>query len=58
MTALDRKNAIAELAAIVGDTGDGDLSVIVDNADADDTIEDLVGVVLQARADFATAVGV
>ena len=51
---MTRKDAIAELTAIVGDDGNGDIGVIVDNADAEDTIDDLVSVVRQARADFAT----
>jgi hypothetical protein len=40
---MERKQKLAELAALVGDDGTGDLGVIVDNASSDDTIEDLGG---------------
>ena len=50
---MARKDAIAELTSIVGDSGSGDIGVIVDNADAEDTIDDLVSIVREARADFA-----
>lgn len=48
---MDRNQRIAELAAIVGDDGTGDLGVIVDSASADDSISDLIEVVLEARRD-------
>ncbi len=51
---MDRKNLIAELAAVVGDDGTGDLGVIVDTALADDpsvSVAELVDIVREARSD-------
>lgn len=48
---MTRAQRIAELAAVVGDDGTGDLGVIVDSADADATTAELVDIVREARAD-------
>jgi hypothetical protein len=48
-----RADRLAALAAAVGDDGTGDLGVIIDHADPDDTLEELVAVVREAREDAA-----
>lgn len=53
---MTRSELIAEVAAIVGDDGTGDLGVIVDHADADSSVSDIVQIVLDARAEHAAEV--
>lgn len=48
-----RAELIAQLTARVGDDGTGDLAVIVDSAVNGETVEDLVAIVLEARAEAA-----
>lgn len=48
---MTRKEKLAELEALVGDDGTGDLGVIVDCAEPDTTIDDLAEIVREAEAD-------
>lgn len=48
---LTRSELLSALASRVGDDGSGDLGVIIDHATDGDTLDDLVQVVLDARAD-------
>lgn len=50
---MERRQRIAELAAVVGDDGTGDLGVIVDSADADATTAELADIVREAREENA-----
>lgn len=50
---IGRTDMLAALASAVGDDGTGDLGAIVDHAADTDTVQDLIDVVLEARADAA-----
>lgn len=52
-TSQRRRERLAQLAAIVGDDGTGDLGVIHDCADPDTSIAELAQVVRDAREDAA-----
>lgn len=51
-----RSTLLAEVVALVGDDGTGDLGVIIDHAEPGATAEDIADIVREARADAAAEV--
>lgn len=52
---MGRAAMVRALADAVGDDGTGDLGVVVDHAKPTDTLQDLIGVVEDAREDASAA---